>query len=86
MNTKDNIVVFNGSLLKEIILETLNGVHIKLLVSFTGIFKEFPTIIVTKTLIQIPNTKIIPFKFTFNMESNRKNDIKNNGINALISE
>ena len=39
MNTKDNIVVFNGSLLKEIILETLNGVHIKLLVSFTGIFK-----------------------------------------------
>ena len=44
--------------MNEIILEILNGVHIKLFVSFTDTFKELPTIIVTKTLIHIPNTKI----------------------------
>tara|TARA_Y100000816_G_scaffold200776_2_gene147482 strand:+ start:4887 stop:5192 length:306 start_codon:yes stop_codon:yes gene_type:complete len=86
INTKDNIVVFNGNLLNEITLDILNGVHIKLFSSLAGIFNELPTIIVTKKFIQIPNTKIIPFKFTFNIESRRKKDIKNSGMNALINE
>jgi hypothetical protein len=86
LRTNDNIVVFKGSLLNVITLDILNGLHIKLLFSFIGIFNELPIIIVTIILIHKPSTNTIPLILTLNIESSRKNEIINNGIKAFINE
>jgi hypothetical protein len=86
MKTNDKIDAFNGNLLNEITLDIVKGLHIKLLLSVGVIFKELPIMTVTIMFIQIPRTKIRPFKLAFNIESNKKNDITNNEINALINE
>ena len=50
------------NLLNEITLDIVKGLYIKLLLSFGVIFKELPIITVTIIFIQIPKTKIRPFK------------------------
>jgi len=86
LRTKDRIVVFNGNLLKVTTLDILNGLHIRLLLSFVGMFNEFPIIIVTIILIHNPIINTNPLILTLNMESNRKKEIINKGIKAFINE
>jgi hypothetical protein len=86
LRTKDRIVVFNGNLLKVTTLDILNGLHTRLLLSFVGMFNEFPIIIVTIILIHNPIINTNPLILTLNMESNRKKEIINKGIKAFINE
>jgi hypothetical protein len=78
--------VFNGNLLKVTTLDILNGLHTRLLLSFVGMFNEFPIIIVTIILIHNPIINTNPLILTLNMESNRKKEIINKRIKAFINE